>query len=202
MPGTSTITTRRWQTSPVTRWQYERTSVVRSIRYSFLWLVGVVVVMAGGCQARPDASDLAPRSSATSMPVVAHSAWVHHFTKLADLVEAADAVVVGRIIGEGRGPITGPEGEQIQDRLLYLAVEERLAGSLPRSVVIPAEQGWLLLPEGERPFVVDGTQRLSPGDRGLFAVVKRQAGPYYRIINDQGAFLFADGRVVRSALLH
>jgi hypothetical protein len=80
------------------------------------------------------------------MPVVAHSAWVHHFTKLGDLVEAADAVVVGRIIGEGRGPITGPQGEQIQDRLLYLAVEERLAGSLPRSVVILAEQGWLLLP--------------------------------------------------------
>jgi hypothetical protein len=132
------------------------------------------------------------------MPVIADSAWAQHFTKLADLVEAADAVVVGRIIREGRGPITGPEGEQIQDRLLYLAVEERLAGSLPGSVVILAEQGWLLLPEGERPFVVDGTQRLSPGDRGLFAVVKRRASPYYRIVNDQGAFLFADGRVVRS----
>ena len=171
---------------------------MRSIRYGALWLAGVVVVMASACQARPDTPDPAPRSPATSAPVVVHASWAQHFTKLDDLVEAADAVVVGRIVREGRGPITGPKGEQIQDRLLDLAVEERLAGTLPGSVVVLAEQGWLLLPEGERPFSIDGTQRLSAGDRGLFAVVKMRTGPYYRVINDQGSFLLTGGKVVRS----
>jgi hypothetical protein len=171
---------------------------MRSIRNSLPWLVGVVVVVTSGCQPWTDASSSMPKRSATGAPVIAHNRWVHHFTELRDLVKTADAVVVGRITGEGRGPITGPKGEQIQDRLLYVAVEERLAGTLSGNSLTLAEQGWLLLPEGERPFVVQGTQRLSPGDRGLFAVMKNRNGPYYHIINDQGSFLFTDGRVVRS----
>ena len=80
-----------------------------------------------------------------------------------------------------------------------MIVEERLAGSLSGNVLTLAEQGWLLLPEGERPFVVQGTQRLTPGDRGVFAVVKNRSGPYYHIINDQGSFLLTAGKVVRSS---
>jgi len=158
----------------------------------------MVVVVASGCQTRTDASGSTPERPATNAPVIAHNRWVHHFTELRDLVKTADAVVVGTITGEERGAITGPKGEQIQDRLLYVAVEERLAGRLSGNSLTLAEQGWLLLPEGERPFVVHGTQRLSPGDRGVFAVVKNRNGPYYHIINDQGSFLLTDGKIVRS----
>ena len=170
---------------------------MRSIRHFPLWLVGAIVVLASGCQTQA-AHPHSPERQATAAPVIAHRRWVHHFTTLQELVKTADAVVVGTITTEGRGPLTGPTGEQVQDRLLHLTVEERLAGSLRGTTLPLAEQGWLLLPEGERPILVQGTLRLSPGDRGLFAVAKNRTGPYYHLINDQGGFLLTGGIVANS----
>ena len=72
---------------------------MRSIWHSLLWLVGVVVVVASGCQTPTDASGSRPERPATNAPVIAHNRWLYHFTGLRELVHTADAVVVGRSAG-------------------------------------------------------------------------------------------------------
>lgn len=154
-------------------------------------LVAAVAVAAGTLAERDRAAPPAPSDPVRGAPdtVVLPAESSVHASTLAELVGASDSVVIGRVLGTGRGRlVAGSSGGGIVTRLVRLQVEEVLAGAEPGDELVVEEPGWLT--DGTA-VAVNGIPGSEVGDLGIWFLVRSTdpEAPYYAVINDQGRYL-------------
>jgi hypothetical protein len=158
-------------------------------------VAGAVVVARRDPPPAPE-RDAAPavgedRGEAADEEPVAVASDAPRYTRLADLVAAADLVVAGEVASTERGRTFGePGGAAIVSRLVTLRVDEVLAGTAPAGAanVLVEEEGWL---EDGRPLAVDGAAPTEEGDRGVWFLVDVDDPelPVYTVVNAAGRYL-------------
>ncbi len=120
----------------------------------------------------------------------------HEFASIADLVQASDLVVSGRVIAAEAGRVFGGEDVEspaaaIRSHVLTLRVTAVLAGSHaagPNAVVLVEEEAELT--DGS-PVTIDGMRTSRVGDDGIwFLAASRDPDfPGYVVVNSQGRYL-------------
>jgi len=155
----------------------------------------VVAVTAGVALTRSDddAPPIAPDP-------VAVSSDAPRLASLDELLSASDLVVRAHVSGTERGRVFGEPGGDatVESRLVTLDVSEVLAGAAPTDgAVLVEEEGWL---EDGTPLIVDGAAPSSPGDDGIWFLVRvgDPDVPVFVVISAQGRYL-VDGERLAGA---
>jgi hypothetical protein len=150
------------------------------MRLSKLWVLAgcLLAVVAVGC-------------SREESPRYAGVDEVQTFQSLAGMVAGADAIVQGTVVAIEPGRTVGEEsGNPVQFQQVTIQVEEVLAGSLPEREIL-LEEGFGIPPVNSE-----------MGDTGFYFIHLKldspKTTPYYRLVNTQGRFLEADGKVLGS----
>lgn len=116
------------------------------------------------------------------------------FETLAELVEAADVIVEGRIVGVSDGrSITDPSDPTtgFTTSLFQLEVTTAYVGTTATSLIVEQEAALL---DGT-PIVVNGLRPNAVGDAGFWFLVRGgdEEFPYVALVNEQGRLLVEDG---------
>jgi hypothetical protein len=139
--------------------------------------------------ARGTGSAAVERGSAEAEAVVVPAESSVHATSLAELIDASDTVVIGRVLSTQRGRlVAGERGSGFVTRLVRLQVDEVLAGEEPGEELIVEEPGWLT--DGS-PIAVNGVPGSVEGDLGIWFLIRGTDpdAPYFAVVNDQGRYL-------------
>jgi hypothetical protein len=131
---------------------------------------------------------------------LAHGDYADHYGSVDELVAAADAVVVGRVSGTGRGRVLDQEDVVFTIMDVRVAVERVWAGRMPAPTFTIERPGWervarrpgwrgLLDPAGERVWRLEGELRLEEGDRGVFFLARSRPAPGWELLAREALYL-------------
>jgi hypothetical protein len=139
-------------------------------------------------------------AAAACTPPPGHGEYAVHYGSVDELVEAADAVVVGRVAGTGRGRVLDQEDVVYTVMDVRVAVERVWAGRMPAPAFTIERPGWervarrpgwrgLLDPAGEREWRLEGELRLAEGDRGVFFLARSGQAPGWELLAREALYL-------------
>jgi hypothetical protein len=131
---------------------------------------------------------------------LAHGDRAVHYDSVDELVAAADAVVLGRVAGTGRGRVLDQEDVVFTMMDIRVAVERVWAGRMPTPDFTVEQPGWersarrpgwrgLFDPAGEREWRLEGELRLEEGDRGVFFLAAGRPAPGWELLGPEGLYL-------------
>jgi hypothetical protein len=132
-----------------------------------------------------------------------------HYDSVGELVAAADAVVVGRVAGTGRGRVIDEEDAVLTFMNVRVAVEQVWAGRMPAPSFTLERPGWervdrrpgwrgLFDPAGERDWRTEGELRLEEGDRGVFFLAWHGRPTGWETLGPEGLYLVDGGELADS----
>ena len=131
---------------------------------------------------------------------LAHGDRAVHYDSVDELVAAADAVVLGRVAGTGRGWVLDQEDVVFTMMDVRVVVERLLAGRMPsgaftieqpgweKTVRRPGWRGWFDA-AGERPWRLKDELRLTEGDRGVFFLAADRPPTGWELLGPEGLYL-------------
>lgn len=147
-------------------------------------VVALAAAVVAGSGDGADQTDASAPTATVPVDAVQVTSDSPRYATLDELVAASDLVVRGEVTATERGRWfgDGSTGPRIQSRLVTLAVDEVLVGSLPGGAGTDAtgadraatgsllleEEGWL---EDGSPIVVDGAAPSAVGDAGVWFLV-------------------------------
>ena len=131
---------------------------------------------------------------------LAHGDYAAHYGSVGELVEAADAVVVGRVAGTSRGRVLDQGDVVLTIMDVRVAVERVWAGRMPAPSFTIEQTGWervdrrsgwrgLLDPAGEREWRLEGELRLEEDDRGVFFLARSPQAPGWELLAPEALYL-------------
>lgn len=121
------------------------------------------------------------------------SVEAHDFDTLAEMQQAADAVIEGTVLGVEPGELITLDDDAVYPSLLVtIRVDAVLAGTVEGETIFLDEADV----EEDRPQE-DLPPNSQVGDHGVYFL--DYVDPYYYLINTEGRFLVEDGRLVASS---
>jgi hypothetical protein len=139
-------------------------------------------------------------AAAACQPPPEHGDYAAHYGGVDELVEAADAVVVGRVAGTSRGRALDQGDVVFTIMDVRVAVERVWAGRMPAPSFTIEQTGWervdrrsgwrgLFDPAGEREWRLEGELRLEEGDRGVFFLARSGQAPGWELLAPEALYL-------------
>jgi hypothetical protein len=130
-----------------------------------------------------------------------------HYRSVEQLVAAANTVVVGRVVGTGRGQVLDQQDVVFTMRNVRVQVEQVWAGRMPTPAFTIEQAGWertmrrpgwrgLLDPAGEREWRFKDDLRLEQGDRGVFFLAGRRLPTGWEVLGPEGLYLIDGAELV------
>jgi hypothetical protein len=166
--------------------EFSRTPQARRRRPSLVLAVamGVIVLVAAtvGVYAGWSRRGLPPsqtRSAGSSM-------W--HFHDPRDMVATSDLVVLGTVTAIERGGVSDQGDVVYTTRLLHVAVDRRLFGTLDGETLVVEDLGWEKVDGQEVPWRVQGLIRLEIGERAFLFLRKDPGTGRFGFLSDQGGY--------------
>jgi hypothetical protein len=130
-----------------------------------------------------------------------------HYDSVAQLVAAADAVVVGRVARTSRGRVLDQEDVVFTMKNVRVEVERVWAGRMPTPAFTIEQAGWerserrpgwrgLFDPAGEREWGFKDDLRLEQGDRGVFFLAGGRSPMGWELLGPEGLYLIDGAELV------